>query len=225
MYLNLHAHTLYSDGSDTIKELAKVYKAQDHAALIITDHDDIHFRPVPWKAMLNDAETTSNEMDGYPILVGLEIFVPGAGHECLLFGHRACSEWVDILVDIQDVNRSFFRLPEFKAWVRSLNDRNIEYALILCHPSLSCIDSSFYALMHGYEIMNAGQMCTEDMIERMKLLMPKAKPFKNIDLHCISYINPEMFPCNEITEDEAKALFIPYDHAGNMSRLIKWIKS
>ena len=79
--------------------------------------------------------------------------------------------------------------------------------------------------MDGYEIMNNGQMWPDDMIDQMKLLMPNAKPFKNIDLHSIFDINPEVFPCNEISDEEVKTLFKSYDNEGNMDRLIGWIKA
>lgn len=222
MYLNLHAHSLYSDGHDTIETMAKVFKAQDHAALILTDHDGI-LDPITteiWQKMLNEAETVSDSLDGYPILIGLEIYVPGASSECLLFGYDACRQWLEIL---EANSNNELRLPTVKNWWKSMVDKN-SFALVLCHPSLRCIDSAFYSFMDGYEIMNAGQMWSDDMIERMRLLMPNAKPFKNLDAHSISYIDPEMFPCNEISSETANALFKPYDNEGNMERLIGWIK-
>ena len=63
MYLNLHAHSLYSDGHFSIAEIAKVFKAQNHAALILTDHDGLD--PITtkiWQKMLDEAETVSDSI-------------------------------------------------------------------------------------------------------------------------------------------------------------------
>lgn len=217
-FLNLHAHSTYSDGSDSIEAMAKVFKQHGHAAFVLTDHDDIvvALTTQTWQKIKDECDSVSKKMNGYPILSGLEIYVPG--EECLLFGDKACQEWLSLL----EVNtRQGLQLPTIKNWIRSMITRNLLFSLVLCHPSLRCIDPDFYSLLDGYEVMNAGQMWSDDMISRMKQLMPTAKPFRNLDAHSTTDIIME---CNEISPETARSLFKPNDNKSNMKRLIGWIK-
>ena len=183
--LNLHTHSSYSDGADSILDLACAYKKSGHIALCLTDHDYI-MDLEKWEKEREEATLVSKELD-FPIIVGLEAFIPNL-EEVLVFGYRACQTLLATNA-LKDVNT-------FKAW---FDIQTEPFALILAHPYLWVDKPDFYKLMDGYEITNCNLYWGDDYVERMKKLMPEPRRgYTNHDLHTIQNLS---HPCNEVGED------------------------
>ena len=69
MKLNLHLHTNYSDGSNTMREYAIAMKELSHVALVTSDHDYC-MTEEKYAAQLIEAKELSKELD-FPIICGL----------------------------------------------------------------------------------------------------------------------------------------------------------
>lgn len=185
MLLNLHCHSNYSDGANSIFELASAYKNSGHIALCLTDHNQDFIVPDQWLKQREEAAQVSAELD-FPIIVGLECFVPNF-EEILIFGSAACLSAI-AMADITSINA-------FNGWCISQKE---PFAMILAHPSLHKNEADFYALMDGYEIMNGGLAWRSDFVEKMKILMPPPRrAYKNQDLHSLTDID---LPCNEVED-------------------------
>lgn len=120
--INLHAHSRYSDGSNTIREMAVQCQALGFSACVITDHvyrkelgapNSWGMDMVKLTAACKEAQTVSNSLR-YPVLIGAE-FTIGYGEEILVYGLEAVKELmrrrdrkyeVDYS-DLRDVRRMF----------------------------------------------------------------------------------------------------------------------
>lgn len=186
MLLNLHCHSRYSDGADSILELAKAYKAAGHIALVLTDHSYMDMPVEKWELECEEAAEVSKEID-FPIIVGLEAFIPNA-EEVLVFGREACRSLLttDALQNIDN----------FKKWYAEQKE---PFALILAHPYLWANHPDFYLLMDGYETTNCGMYWGDDYVQKMIQLMPAPRRgYCNHDLHTLTNLS---HPCNEVSED------------------------
>lgn len=184
--LNLHTHSNYSDGADSILDLAKAYKGAGHIALCLTDHDYADMTLAKWEKECEEAEVVSREIN-FPIIVGLEVFIHNT-EEVLLFGKEACRS---VLTSNAANNARMF-----KEWYIRQKE---PCALILAHPYLWVDQPEFYKLMDGYEITNCGLYWGDDYVEKMKRLMPEPRRgYINHDLHTIRNLS---HPCNDVGED------------------------
>jgi len=183
--LNLHCHSTYSDGANTIRELALAYKEAGHIALCLTDHSYMLTLDV-WERQREEAAEIEKELK-FPIIIGLEAFIPNA-EEILVFGADACRSLLS--------SSSLYDTGGFKAWHKTQKD---PFALIVAHPYLWLRDSSFYRLMDGYETMNGGLYWGDDYVKKMKAFMPSPRRgYVSQDLHTIHNLD---LPCNEVAED------------------------
>ena len=150
--INLHAHSRYSDGCNTIREMAIQSQDLGFSACVITDHvyRKEEGAPNSWgldmiklTAACKEAQTVSNSLR-YPVIIGGE-FTIGYGEEILVYGLEAVKELmcrrdrkyeIDY-DDLRDVRRMF------------------NCAAIIAHP----IHPSAFIYedaVDGFELYNAG---------------------------------------------------------------------
>jgi len=184
--LNLHTHSNYSDGADSILDLACAYKEAGHIALCLTDHDYSDMTLAKWEKEREEAAIVSKEID-FPIIVGLEAFIHNT-EEVLVFGYRACQTLLS--------TNALCNAGTFQAWFKEQQE---PFALILAHPYLWVEQPEFYKLMDGYEITNCGLYWGDEYVEKMKKLMPEPRRgYMNHDLHTIRNLSHQ---CNDVGED------------------------
>ena len=190
--LNLHCHSTYSDGSNSILELALAYKNSDHVCLCLTDHsyliidEGVGGSIEKWDQLCAEADDVSKKLD-YPIIVGIEAYVRRA-EEILVFGRDACRSL--LTTDALD------GIKEFYNWYQTNKD---PVALIMCHPSVRDYPSHFYLMMDGYETTNSGCYWGDGFVEKLKTFMPHPRrAYTNINLHILSDMDTI---CNEVDED------------------------
>lgn len=196
MLLNLHTHSHYSDGINSLGELVSAFQKNNHACLCVTDHD-YSMTLYGYEQQRNEAAELS-KVKGFPIFCGLEVSC-GEGEEALLFGSEVCREWLALrqVNDLMPFGTSgfTFREGQFLKWARWTKR---EKALVLCHPTLRASIEGFYEVFDGYEVQNGGCIWPEDMIASMRKLMPKAKAFRNYDLHSLNCFSQYLKECNEV---------------------------
>jgi hypothetical protein len=206
LLINLHTHSIYSDGNNSLEELLIAFKGAGHVCLCVTDHDYC-LSLNKFKRQIEEAKELEIKYN-FPIICGLEIAIQY--EESLVFGTDACLDWMEKL-EVVGINIFGVSGEYFLKWV---SDCTYEKALVLCHPSLSAQIEGFYDPFDGYEIMNRGCVWPIKFVELMQRIMPKAKPFKNMDLHSLrSWEIERKRVCNEIDTT-----------IKNESDLIHWIK-
>lgn len=183
--LNLHTHSNYSDGADSIMDLACAYKEAGHVALCLTDHDYMVMSLEKWEQQRKEAAIVSKEI-GLPIIVGLEAFIHNT-EEVLVFGHQACKSLL--------TTNALCNVSTFTKWYE---DQKEPFALILAHPYLWVNHPEFYLMMDGYETTNCGMYWGDEYVEKMKKFMPEPRRgYTNQDLHTIRNLS---HPCNEVDD-------------------------
>ena len=138
--INIHSHTIYSDGLNSPYVMALKAKELGFTALVITDHfygrDLPNFMSMEKLSLLKKASREARKI--LPVIVGLE--VPFMGQEVLVFGGAA----------IQEI------LRHGKPNMQRMLDLKSETgcAVVLCHPS-----SDFHfavPAVDAYERVNGG---------------------------------------------------------------------
>src|ERR1035437_7269363 len=93
--INLHTHSIHSDGHNSIIVLAQECKRLRHCALVVTDH--VYSKQPPpapsdtWCCMRHqdyvrarqEAKATY-EMSGYPVIIGMELSIKGFEEVCVI---------------------------------------------------------------------------------------------------------------------------------------------
>jgi len=94
-YINLHAHSMYSDGVSTIKAIAEESKRLSFDACVITDH--VYNRKSPYslnektfQMEIEEAKRVSEEIE-IPVILGIELSV-NLMEEFCIFGTEAIWE-------------------------------------------------------------------------------------------------------------------------------------
>jgi hypothetical protein len=234
MKINLHSHTKYSDGCNTVFEMADQARRGGHCCYVSSDHD-YRMTPEKYEKQLLDA-MVSQTMAGIPIFVGLEISI--GGEEANLIGTEACRAWLKGRAWEPDPEQyraglgNYNLKPEYydKCW--EVQENNLiaildayDCALVLVHPCMAAFyedgkrrTSEFiYDLFHGYEVMNRGAMWPDDLLALMRTNMPNARQFRGMDAHSSESYEPGRYSsdsCNEID-------FTPTTE----EELIHWIKT
>lgn len=206
--IDLHAHSMWSDGSGTIEEMTTEYERLGFIASIITDHDYmIKDKYVIDKQREEIKELNESSKFSIPIIQGCEITLT-YGEEAILFGEKAIDHWFTI-IDKKEYEPGMF------------DDFN--HAIIWVHPRIyekySLIENAkFLSSFHGFEIENGGKHIFSenykdngiDKINKIQEFI-KYEPYKNSDAHSVRMIKSS---CNEIDRDIT-----------NEKDLIDWIKS
>lgn len=160
--IDLHTHSKFSDGSNSILEMALRSRKLGFPAYVITDHDSVG----AYYESRVEAKWVSQILQ-YPIIVGCEISTY-FGH-CLLFGKRAIESWYKDIKYYQGISDAEIWCREFEArvtrrwsgdiirgeWVAKKYKDN-PYALILNHPNSGNVGKEFTKLLSGFEIENSG---------------------------------------------------------------------
>lgn len=176
--INLHAHSRYSDGTNSIREMALQCQALGFSACVITDH--VYRREVGapdfWgmcytklEEACKEAENVADELR-YPVILGGE-FTIGYGEEILVYGLEAVKELmrrrdrkyeVDY-DDLRDVRRMF------------------NCAAIIAHP-MNPGAFIYEDAVDGLEFYNSGTpMFNNRPIPRH---LSHLTPWSNSDAHC-----------------------------------------
>ena len=149
--INFHAHTRYSDGHGTIKEMAQAYKDKGFCCAVITDHwygrHDLVMFSMSYEKYLKaceEAKEVSKELD-FPVIIGVEYGFFRC-EEALRFGHEFIKALYTEVQTIQDFE-----------FAKDLH----EGAVILAHPGLSKSETGFIGqggqdVIDGYEWCNGG---------------------------------------------------------------------
>jgi hypothetical protein len=210
--LNLHLHTEYSDGRNTMKEMAVEAKIQGHVALVTSDHDYC-MKSEDYTRQRIEAIQLYREVE-LPIICALEISL--WSEEAVLVGRDACIAWIKFreahkLKTWTEVYRFHPPLDEIKELLKPFT-----YGLCLVHPGCAG-DAELYRMFDCYEVMNAGHAWPQDYIDKLKILAPQAKPVNGIDAHSADgYLKDPRCLCNEVEAGEAGSW--------TEAKIIEWMK-
>lgn len=143
--INIHAHSHFSDGSNSLIEMAEEAKRLDFCSLVVTDHY-YPSNPDEWCSANKEKHKlihiTKKEIKDIPVIIGME--VPVCNEEILVFGKEAISR-IHNYTDKLSVEY-------LKALKNELN-----CAFILCHPMQSINWFKLYPILDGYERYNSAQ--------------------------------------------------------------------
>lgn len=162
--LNLHAHSEYSDGHDSIVDIAKAYNEYGFSSCIITDHvysgdHNISLNLEKFQRQLEEAKRLMDN-NGYPIILGAE-FTVAKTEECLVFGTEAILELLKIR---QNQIEQGYLAPVSIDDLKTVRDK-FDCAVILCHPNLpeyqteqgrDFIQIGGVDVIDGFEAYNSG---------------------------------------------------------------------
>lgn len=150
--LNLHAHTKYSDGQNTILEMAEMYKELGHTCAVISDHcygwsAIVHYSMTREKFLkaIVDAKEAEQKL-GFPVIIGMEYNFFRC-EEVLCFGREFLMRLYDGVSSVEEFIQLRCQYPS---------------ACVLCHPCLKSGDNGFIAqrghlCIDGFEHYNHGQ--------------------------------------------------------------------
>jgi len=204
--LDLHCHSIASDGSLSLWELAQLAHKVGLGGLVVTDHCSPNNAYHTNLTALETIESLNLELP-VPVIIGSEIKTPYG--EFLLFGKKACKHWDQYKLDLNFIAKSFgieqywdmfYRFVLHKITcsrsksnpILSMKPTNLlSYGLILCHPRE---DLSWYKRMpdflweniHGFEIQNDFEDYGEinpDVVSYLESKIPKCKAVRNTDCH------------------------------------------
>jgi len=174
--INLHAHSRYSDGSNTIRDMALESKHLGFSACVITDHvypsrkgitHTVSLDEAKFIKALIEANAVSKELD-YPVILGAEFVVNY--EEILVFGTGAILS----LLILRDTNGTIS--------VEDIREARASYgcATIMAHPhkpyQWKAVD-----ILDGFELFNnvVFQFSRNGIPPNFKHLTP----FANSDAH------------------------------------------
>jgi hypothetical protein len=177
--INLHAHSRYSDGSNTIRDMALECKYLGFSACVMTDHvyrarmgrsDDVSLSSEKYEKALKEAYLVSADLN-YPVILGAEFALGlGLGEEILVYGTEA----IKYLLELRDT------IPTVELGdLRTARDR-FPCATIMAHPSKP-EDWTDLDVLDGFEYCNQGapQFNHRTIPENFRTLTP----WSNSDAH------------------------------------------
>ena len=146
--INIHAHTMFSDGNNTPLAMAMKAKELEFTSLVITDHyysdTTAHFSLNYEKMwLLNKAVKEAKKI--LPIIAGIELEFHG--EEILVFGSSAINSIMEMRESGKNITKHF---------LLELKDKN-DCAFILCHPGSPANWKYLLPLLDGYEEFNSGR--------------------------------------------------------------------
>lgn len=151
--INLHAHSRFSDGVNTISEMATMYKEMGFCCAVITDHvyrysddrptDPCSLNTVKFAKACQEAETISHALN-FPVFLGAEFSI-GYGEEILVFGTQA----VEFLLAVRDI-RGEVGYKDLREARKLFNS-----AAIMAHPMHPSI-FIYEDTIDGFELYNSG---------------------------------------------------------------------
>ena len=177
--LNLHAHTRYSDGGSSIKEMAQAYKDAGFCCCVITDHyyGRLAYYSLTKESYLvarEEAKKVSEELN-YPVIIGIECGY-NRMEEINVFGH-------DAIMYLFNNGIAHWNFEEARS--------KYNCAMILNHPQATVsIDAGVYKVIDGFERCNSGQDYFEGEVgvEDRRVIPPEfagINQYSNSDAHDI----------------------------------------
>lgn len=196
--LNCHAHSRYSDGHGTIKEMALAYKAKGFSCAVITDHwycrNDLSIYSMTKDKFLKaikDAEEVEKELN-FPIIIGMEYSFFRC-EEVACFGRN-------FLIALYDEVKTVEDFKEAKAKYNG--------AAIVVHPSARKNDNGFLGpLIKGHEVVDGYERYNhrQDMFKADWREVPKEfenlRAYANSDAHSITGLDF----CWNLVDEEIKS--------------------
>jgi len=194
--LNLHAHSTYSDGRNTIHEMVQEYKKQDFTVAVITDHvysteHAFSLNLEKFKAALIEAEEVSQKLD-FPIILGAE-FSFAAMEEIVIIGEDAILYLLRKRRDRLNSGESGeLSLEDVREVVDKFNP-----FIFLCHPQLTSLMDGYipffgigsHEILTGYEKINHGQVRFKPGLRELPDELKGKVALSNSDAHGISHLN------------------------------------
>lgn len=168
--INIHAHSIFSDGRNSPYHMAMKAKELGFCCLVITDHwypcrEDVS---LTWEKLKLLRSSVREAEEVLPVIIGLEL--PVAGEEILVFGEEA-------IRSIAAEGNIKFELSH----VRILKKTIPECAYILCHPRQP--SAELIEVIDGYELGNSGQNWIDDRSEKFKEQLSHLPAWSNSDAH------------------------------------------
>jgi len=205
--LDLHCHSIASDGSFPIWELAQFAKDAGLDGLVVTDH----CRPnnaYQTNLVVLESMKFVNAILPVPVILGSEIRTPYG--EFLLFGKKACKQWDYYKEQLEPIAWKFGvdqYWEMFKKYVlhkvvcereghilKATPTQPLSYALVICHPAslekdinwCKRMPTSFWNMVHGFEIQNGVEQfdfLNSFVIDYFKEHIHQCKCLRNSDCH------------------------------------------
>jgi len=216
--LNLHCHTTFSDGNNTLEENIIAYKEFGFSSAIITDHFYPHYYDSPfslnlekYKLQLKEAKHLSNKYS-IPIIVGIELGL--RKEEILIFNEEVIINLFKTFCDKKKKDKISLTIKILE-YLLSFKEF---FASILCHPTLFDIENNqkffyrLFSLIDGYEHFNRGHNCFSDIRPDLPAKLTTLTGFCNSDAH---FANDLEFSFNLYNGNSIKS----------SEDLISWIKT
>ena len=175
MKINLHCHTNYSDGCDSVFDMAKKHQQHGFSAFVVTDHvQPLHLEEdrkqrfpraitsyEQFQHQTQELKYVSKQLH-FPCIQGMELGL--FGEEILVFGKKASRDIfhfmdkIDFTEKYIDINNH--RQKVVLNLINILQQNKEHTAIILCHPQLdpavNWVLEPLYPLLDGYEFQNRG---------------------------------------------------------------------
>jgi len=150
--INLHSHTYFSDGVDSLLDMALEAKKLGHSAYVVTDHEDEIGASFGFQRSVLLSLQDKGELD-FPVIIGSEIRTPV--EECLLFGSQVIKRYYKNLplltAAYKETNDISLWCHLFRKYVLNTTSRHggrsiglgyrtpksqapSPYAMVMCHP-------------------------------------------------------------------------------------------
>ena len=125
----VHSHSLYSDGSNTIAQMASVSQQSGYSYLVMTDHSQVAFyaNGLKWDRIIQQHLDKENE--GFTILKGIECDILSNGD--LDYNHEILSTFDVIIASVH----SILKMDEERAMARIIKAIENPFTHILGHPT------------------------------------------------------------------------------------------
>jgi len=158
-YINMHAHSVYSDGKNTVTEMAMECKRLGFTACVLTDHvyskDTCSLNLNKYIDQI-DVVASASRVVGIPIICGIEISV-GRMEECLIFGEEAIKEILHLrdarLITGFDLITGLMTVDD----IRMIRNK-YKCAVIMAHPNQPkrWVKRGAADIIDGFERVNGG---------------------------------------------------------------------
>jgi hypothetical protein len=173
-------------------EMARVFKDNDHVALVTSDHDYL-MTPDKYEQQLIEAQVVSKALS-FPVICGLEISL--YYEEAVLIGTEACKAWLEYRKKHRaDALEKFYKFHPPISDVKVVLEGH-SYGLCLVHPGLRGTED-LYKLFHCYEHTNGRSKWDKEDLDQLKILAPQARGIIGLDAHSTLYISDPLYVCNE----------------------------
>ena len=206
--LDLHCHSIASDGASSLMQLAELAKKANLDGLVVTDH----CRPnnaFQTNEIVLETLKDANVILPLPVIIGSEIRTPYG--EFLLYGKKACKQWDYYKEQLEGIGRKygveqywemFDKFVLHKLYCERDNNRflNVQvgqplpYALAICHPRdidmnwCKRMPRQLWKMVHGFEIQNGMEDYTvlnPEPVEWFLEHIPFCKALRNSDCHAV----------------------------------------